>query len=62
MTIKIIILLLLSTNVFSQVGPQLPNCPGCNDIESLSPPTSTLWWNPDQSGVGMNISVQNNQV
>lgn len=56
------LLLLLSANVFSQVGPQLPNCPDCNDIESLSPPTSTLWWNPDQSGVGMNISVQNNQV
>ena len=56
------LIIFLSVNVYSQVGPELPVCPDCNDIGLNSVPTSAIWWNPDQSGVGINISIQNNKV
>jgi len=54
--------LILSINAYSEVGPELPNCPECDDISSLAMPNSTIWWNPDQSGVGVDIEIQGNQV
>jgi hypothetical protein len=57
-----VFLFLINTSVWSTSGPSLPKCSVCDIIQSSSMPKNTIWWNPEQSGVGMSIEVQNDRV
>lgn len=56
-----IMLVLLTSTVISQNGPELP-CPDCNGMDYKPLPKSGNWFNPEQSGVGFNIEIQNTTI
>ena len=60
--LTVIFLLFISINSWSMSGPELPNCPACDNIQSDNLPKNTIWWNPDKSGVGISIEVQGDRV
>lgn len=60
--IIVVLILLMYSTAWSTSGPDLPNCPACDIIQSHSLPKNTIWWNPDQSGVGINIDIQGDRV
>lgn len=59
---SILFILLVNTDAWSLSGPELPVCPQCEIIQSKALPKNTVWWNPEQSGVGINIEVQGERV
>ena len=61
--LKIIILLLslLSLSVVAQVGPVIP-CDDCESYTKRTEPFNGMWYNPDQSGTGIGIDVQNGKL
>jgi hypothetical protein len=60
--LTVIFLLFISINSWSMSGPELPNCPACDNIQSDNLPKNTIWWNPERSGVGLSIEVQGDRV
>ena len=51
------LLLSWATTVAAQEGPQVP-CVGCDTLIQAPYPETGAWYNPDQSGTGINIEVQ----
>jgi hypothetical protein len=58
----VLFLMFFHSYALSLSGPNLPNCPACDEIQSLNSPKNTIWWNPEQSGVGLSIEVQDDRV
>jgi hypothetical protein len=58
----VLLLLLFHSYTWSLSGPDLPNCPACDEIQTFHTPKNTIWWNPDLSGVGLSIEVQGDRV
>jgi hypothetical protein len=58
----LLLLLFFNFSAWSTSGPKLPNCPACDEIQSFNLPKNTIWWNPEQSGVGLSIEVQGDRV
>lgn len=52
------LLLFFSSIAASQEGPLIP-CVGCNQLVHAPYPETGSWYNPDQSGSGINIEIQN---
>ena len=59
--IIIFILSLLSLSVLAQVGPISP-CVNCEQLSARTEPFNGMWYNPDQSGTGIGIDVQNGKL
>ncbi|QOC21322.1 hypothetical protein IC757_09665 [Wenzhouxiangella sp. AB-CW3] len=54
------VLALCSISVLAEeVGPYAPACPGCPEFKKPPYPKSGLWFDPERSGTGINIDVQN---
>jgi hypothetical protein len=60
--LTILVLLVFSSCAWSLSGPDLPNCPACDEIQSFNLPKNAIWWNPDQSGVGLSIEAQGDRI
>ncbi len=53
-----VVLFLLNSNAIAQEGPHVP-CVGCDTLVHAPFPEPGSWYNPDQSGSGLNMEVQN---
>lgn len=51
----------LSSVLMAQSGPEMP-CPECSEIQYKPLPKSGNWFNPEQSGVGFNLEIQNTTI
>src|SRR5690606_39169025 len=50
----------LASPALAQHGPQVPPCEGCPTSATERPtPRPGMWWDPQRSGTGMNMEVQN---
>lgn len=59
----LLLLLITSLPLFAQslTGPESP-CVTCDQLNAKTEPFNGTWYNPDQSGTGMSIDVQNGVV
>ncbi|MCF6318935.1 MAG: hypothetical protein L3J83_06615 [Proteobacteria bacterium] len=57
-TYSILIFLMINTGIFAQTGPVSP-CVDCEQFTTKTEPFNGTWYNPDQSGTGFSIDVQN---
>jgi len=57
---SILVLLMINTGIFAQTlnGPVSP-CVDCEQFTTRTEPFNGTWYNPDQSGTGFSIDVQN---
>ncbi|MCF6300433.1 MAG: hypothetical protein L3J52_04870 [Proteobacteria bacterium] len=60
-TLTTVIFLLISTQLLSQSGPTVV-CVDCENLTERPKPRSGTYYNPDQSGTGFNIEIQNNAM
>ena len=58
---SLILLALISCDLIAQPGPVVP-CVNCEQYQARTEPNNGLWYNPDQSGTGYSIEVQNGTV
>lgn len=57
----VLLVLILSTQLFAQAGPELP-CFDCEQLTRKVVPTTGFWYNPEQSGSGLSIEVKKSTV
>lgn len=50
-----------NAQVLAQEGPQVP-CVGCDTLVHAPFPETGAWYNPDQSGTGINVEIQNGKL
>ncbi len=55
------ILVFIATNIYAQSGPELP-CPDCQQVYVKPTPYEGSWFNPEQSGSGFLIEVENDKL
>lgn len=60
-SIAMCITMVITNSVVAQTGPEVP-CEGCPDFTSLPLPQTGIWYNPEQSGTGFMLEVQNGRV
>ncbi len=58
----IFFILLTSSQLFAQIGPELPPCENCDQLTLRVNPYTGFWYNPEQSGSGLNIEIKNRTV
>ncbi len=60
---SILILLMINTGIFAQtlIGPVSP-CVDCEQFTVRTEPFNGTWYNPEQSGTGFSIDVQNGKL
>jgi len=57
--IPLLITLLMLGNAQAQLGPNSPSCKDCESLTHRTEPFNGTWYNPEQSGTGFSIDVQN---
>jgi len=57
-TVLLLVLVSMSLSAQSLLGPESP-CVTCDQLNAKTEPFNGTWYNPDQSGTGMSIDVQN---
>ncbi len=56
-----VLTLIISFSALSQIGPISP-CVDCEDFSKRTEPFNGTWYNPEQSGTGFSIDVQNGKL
>ena len=54
----LMLMALPAAHLLAQEGPQVP-CVGCDNLVHAPFPETGSWYNPDQSGSGINFEIQN---